>query len=237
MTITSKQEQEVRRLLAAGASERDIQETVGVSRRQVQNIKNIMSKEEDHNPLASELGRTISRAAAIKALVVLSTRPEGVRYSEMWPILRALFGMCKDGKTGVFKLKMTEDQLRYLKKQVGEAAEALGKEALFIPEWLPRQAPMAANDMLVLLAGHLQDRAQEYASEFMSCFPDTSSKLVSNELVCLAFARATPEPVETRCKRNAATAQKLQRRLGQSAGYQTANAPSPVVPEFDQLCI
>lgn len=237
MNITIKQEQEVRRLLATGASERYIQDTVGVSRRQVQNIKKIMSKEEEHNPLASDLGRTMTRAAAIKILVVLSTRPEGVRYSEMWPTLRALYGMCKDDKRGGFKLNMTEDQLRYLKKQVGEAAEAQGKEALFIPEWLPRKAPVAANDMLVLLAGHLQDRAQEYASEFMSFFPDTSSKLVSNELVCLAFARATPEPVETRCKRNAVSAQALQRRLGQSAGYRVANAPSPVAREFDQLCI
>jgi hypothetical protein len=237
VTITSKQEQEVRRLLAAGASERYIQDTVGVSRRQVQNIKKLMSKEADHNPFASDLGRTISRAAAIKALVVLSTRPEGVRFSELGPTLRALFGMCKDDKTGVFKLNMTDDQLRYLKKQAKETAEAQGKEALFIPEWLPRQAPVAANEMLVLLAGHLQDRAQEYASEFMSCFPDTSSKLVSNELLCLAFAKATPEPVETRCKRNAATAQALQRRLGHRAGCQVANEPFPVVPELDQLCI
>ncbi|TFY94549.1 hypothetical protein DYL61_08745 [Pseudomonas nabeulensis] len=237
MTITVEQEQEIRRLLAANASERDIQDSVGASRRQVRNIKNLMSKEEDHNPLASDLGRTMTRAAAIKAVAALSTRPEGVRHSEMWPTLRALFGMCKNDKTGVLKLSMTDDQLRYLKKQTSEAAKAQGKEALFIPEWLPRQAPVAANDMLVMLAGHLQDRAQEYASEFMSCFPDTSSKLVSNELVCLAFAKATPEPVETRCRRNAATAQALQRRLGHCAGYQVINEPSLFVPEFDQLCI
>ena len=237
MTITVEQEQEIRRLLAANASERHIQVSVDASRRQVRNIKKLMSKEEDHNPLAYDLGRTTTRASAIKVLVVLSTRPEGVRYSEMWPTLRALYGMCKDDKKGVFKLKMTEDQLRYLKKRVGETAEAQGKEALFIPEWLPRQAPVAANEMLVLLAGHLQDRAQEYASEFMSFFPDTSSKLVSNELVCLAFARATPEPVETRCKRNAVTAQALQRRLGHRASYQVANEPLPNTPELDLLCI
>lgn len=237
MTITTEQDQEVRRLLAMGASERHIQDTAFVSRRQVQNIKKIISKEEDHNPLASNLGPTMTRTAAIKAMVALSTRPEGVRPSEMWPTLRALYGMCKDDKKGGFKLNMTEDQLRYLKKQTVEAAETQGKEALFIPEWLPRQAPVAANHMLVLLAGHLQDRAQEYASEFMSFFPDTSSKLVSNELVCLAFARATPEPVETRCKRNAASAQALQRRLGQSAGCQATNEPFPEAPELDQLCI
>lgn len=237
MTITVEQEQEIRRLLATGASERHIQDSALVSRRQVQNIKKMISKEEDHNPLASDLGRTMTRAGAIKALVALSTRPEGVRYSEMWPTLRALYGVCKDDKKGGFKLNMTEDQLRYLKKQVGEAAETQDKEALFIPEWLPRQAPVAANDMLVMLAGHLQDRAQEYASEFMSCFPDTSSKLISNELICLAFARATPEPVETRCKRNAVTAQALQRRLGHRAGYQVANEPFPDIPELDQLCI
>lgn len=237
MTITIEQEQEVRRLLATKASERHIHDTVGVSRRQVQNIKKMIPKEKDHSPLASDLGRTMTRTAAIKALVIQSTRPEGVRHSEMWPTLRALFGMCKNDKTGVLKLSMTDDQLRYLKKQTMEAAKAQNKEALFIPEWLPRQAPVAANDMLVMLAGHLQDRAQEYASEFMSCFPDTSSKLVSNELECLAFARATPEPVETRCKRNAATAEALQRRLGHRAGYQVANEPFPVVPELDQLCI
>lgn len=237
MTITAQQEQEVRRLLATGASERHIQDTALVSRRQVQNIKKKISKEKDHNPFGSDLGRTMARTTAITALVVLSTRPEGVRHSEMWPTLRALFGMCKDDKTGVLKLNMTDNQLRHFKKQVKETAEAQDKEALFIPEWLPRQAPVAANDMLILLAGHLQDRAQEYASEFMSCFPDTSSKLVSNELVCLAYARATPEPVETRCKRNAATAQALQWRLGHLAGQPAANESFPVDPELDQLCI
>lgn len=237
MTVTIEQEQEIRRLLATKASERQIVDAVGVSRRQVQNIKKLLPKKEDPNPLASDLGGTMVRTTAITALVGLSTRPGGVRYSEMWPTLRALFGMRKNDKTGGLELNMTDDQLRYLKKQTTEAAEVQGKEALFIPEWLPRQAPAAANDMLVMLAGHLQDRAQEYASEFMSCFPDTSSKLVSNELVCLAFARATPEPVETRCKRNAVTAQALQRRLGHRVGYQVANEPFPAVPELDQLCI
>jgi len=237
VTITVEQEQEIRRLLTSNVSERRIQESVGASRRQVQNIKKMILKEEDHNPFASDLGRTMTRVAAIKALVVLSTPPGGVRNSEMWLILRALFGMRKNDKSGVLELDMSEDQLRYLKKQVCEAAETQGKKALFIPEWLPRQAPAAANDMLVMLAGHLQDRAQEYASEFTSFFPDTSSKLVVNELICLAFARATREPVEKRCKRNAATAQALQQRLGHRAGDQVANEPFPDTPELDQLCI
>lgn len=237
MAVSNEQELEIRRLLADGKSERYIVNAVGGSRRQVQNIKKTMPKLENLNLLANDLGPTINRDAAIKGLLALSTSLNGVRRSEMWPILRALFGMCEDDETRKRELDMTDDQFRYLKKQVKEAAEAQGKEALFIPEWLPRHAPVAANDMLIEKAGQLHDRALEYVSDFLSHFPDTSWKYVLNELVCLAFAQATPEPVERRCKRNFETASALQRRLGASVLKTAANDPAPVDAELDRLCI
>jgi len=237
MAVTKEQELEIRRLLSVRKSERFIVDTVKVSRRQVQNIKKTMPKPEILHPLTNGLGPTISRDAAINALVALSTRPKGVRKSEMWPTLRALFGMCENGKTGVLELKMSDDQLRYLKKQTKKAAETQGKEALFIPEWLPRHAPAAANDMLVSFAGYLHDHALEYVAEFMSFFPDTSVKFVTNELVCLAFAQATPEPIEVRCKRNFEAAEALQRRLGCIVRKPAANDQLPVDTDLEKLCI
>ena len=65
-------------------------------------------------------------------------------------------------------LDMTDSQYQYLKKQVTKAASAKGKEALFIPEWLPRQAPVAANDTLYFakLPKEVQDIIVEVAKEF-----------------------------------------------------------------------
>lgn len=237
--VTDSQKQQVIQLLQTKASERAIEEQTKLSRRQIRKIKQEVKETKDDNPLALDHQVTMTRAAAIAELMKLSTRPGGVRRSEMWPVFRELYGLRLDSERGTWVLNMTENQYQYLKKQVTKAASAKGKEALFIPEWLPRQAPVAANDTLVSLAGCLQDRAQEYVSEFMSLFPSASRKHVFTELVSLAFKQASREPVETKCQRNAEAAELLQRRLGHLAQRPAANdAPTAEHDaELDQLCI
>lgn len=150
MSTPPELEQEVRRLLAAGKSERAIVDLLGTSRRQVANIKKKVDEDKDDNLLAPDIGPTMERSDAIAELVMLSTRPQGVRPSEMWPVLRGLFGMRTNDKSGQLELTMTDNQRRYLKEQAVAAAAAQGKEALHLPEWLPRQGPVEANDMLVM---------------------------------------------------------------------------------------
>lgn len=237
MNAFDSQKQQVLKLLKEKASERAIADATGLSRRQVRTIKQQAPEVEDHNPLASDHQPTMTRPAAITELVKLSTRRGGVRHSEMWPVLRALFGLRFNGKTGAMELDMTDNQLRYLKEKTMEAAASKGKEALFIPEWLPRRAPAAANDMLINMAGWLHDRAQEYVSEFMSAHPDASRAAVFRELTCLSFPLASPEPIQTRCQRNTDNADKLQRRLGDLAGKPAANEPFPPDVELNRLCI
>lgn len=239
MKATDSQKQQVIQLLQTKASERAIVEQTGLSRRQIRNIKQEAQKTDDDNPVAFDHQTTMTRAAAITELVKLSTRPGGVRRSEMWPVLRDLYGLRLNSEKGSWELAMSKDQYRYLKKQVKEAAASQGKEALFIPEWLPRQAPIAANDMLVMMAGWLHDRGQEYAADFEHSFPDSSIKQVFHELICIAFAQASEEPVISRCQRNANIAKLLQERLGDSVHPLAANdalAPMPDA-ELDRLCI
>lgn len=239
MTVSDSQKQQVLQLLQEKVSERKIKDATGLSRRQIRNIKQQAPAEADQAPLALDNQPSMSRPAAIAELVKLSTQPGGVRKSEMWPVLRALYGLRFNEKTGAWELDMTDNQLRYLKEKTSEAAAKQGKAALFIPEWLPRQAPVAANDMLVSMAGWLHDHAQEYVSEFMSFFPGTSRKHVFKELVSLAFKQASPEPVETRSQRNSEAAEQLQRRLGDLAGRPAANELYPYPPdtELDRLCV
>lgn len=237
MKVTESQKQQIIQLLNAKKSGRAISEETGQSRRQIEKIKQEMAKEEVTNPLASNHQPTMTRPAAITELVKLSTRPGGVRHSEMWPVLRALFGLRRNDKTWAMELDMTDNQLRYLKEKTMEAAASKGKEALFIPEWLPRRAPAAANDMLINMAGWLHDRAQEYVSEFMSAHPDASRVAVFRELTCLSFPLASPEPIQTRCQRNTDNADRLQQRLGDLAGKPAANEPFPPDVELERLCI
>lgn len=229
------------KLFAEGASERKIAAALGISRRQANKLKQQIKADQDDNPLSEAMQPTMSRSDAVAELVKLSTRPEGVRPSEMWPVLRALFGMHLNTKTGAMELDMTNDQLRYLKSKTTEAAAAQSKTALFIPEWMPREAPVIANGMLTTMAGWLHERAQEYASEFMASFPGVSSKHVLQELVCLAFQQASAEPVQTRCERNAETAHQLQKRLDGLCRVRAVNEPYPSVshldPELERLCI
>ena len=237
MNAFDSQKQQALNLLKEKASERTIADATGLSRRQVRAIKQQVPKEDDHSPLALDRQPTLTRAAAISELVKLSTRPEGVRNSEMSVVFRALFGLRPNSKTGAMELDMTDHQLRYLKQKTTEAAASQGKEALFIPEWLPRQAPAAANDMIINLAGLLHDRAVEYVSEFMSTHTDASRLAVFRELINLSFPQASPEPVQTRFQRNNETAQQLQHRLGINAGKPTTYEPLPPDVELDKICI
>lgn len=237
MSMPPELEQEVRRLLAAGKSERAITGLVGTSRRQVANIKKKMNEDKDDNPLVSDIGPTMERSDAIAELVLLSTRPEGVRRSETWPVLRALFGMQTTDTPGQLELAMTENQWTYLKKQVVESAAAQGKSALFLPEWLSRQAPINANAMLVSMAGWLRDCAQEYVSDLLAHFPDISGKHVFTELHRLAFPPPKGEPIQTKCQRNAETAELLQSRLGNRPHRPKPHESLPHDAELDTLCI
>ncbi|WP_212630390.1 hypothetical protein [Pseudomonas sp. KB-10] len=239
MTATDNQRQQVIQLLQTKASERATVEQTGLSRRQIRKIKQEAQKTDDDNPVAFEHQATMTRADAITELVKLSTRAGGVRRSEMWPILREFYGLRLDSERGSWVLNMTENQYQYLKNQFKEAAASQGKEALIIPEWLPRQAPVAANDMLAILAGQLHDRAEEYAAYFAQLFPETSWKKVIGELIYVAFPQASKEPVEVRCKRNANVAEQLQGRLGHLAQRPAANDAPAFKPdaELDRLCI
>lgn len=237
MSISPELDQEVRRLLVSGKSERTIADLLKISRRQVANIKKKMDEDKGDNPLASDIGPTMKRPAAIAELVLLSTRPEGVRRSETWPVLRGLFGMQTTDIPGQLELAMTENQWAYLKKQTVESAAAQGKVALFLPEWLSRQAPVQANEMLVSMAGWLHDRAQEYVSDLLAHFPDISGKHVFTELHRLAFPPPQGEPIQTKCQRNAETAELLQSRLGNRPHSPTPHEPLPYDAELDTLCI
>jgi hypothetical protein len=108
MNAFDSQKQQVLKLLKGKASERAIADATGLSRRQVRTIKQQAPEVEDHNPLASDHQPTMTRPAAITELVKLSTRPGGVRHSEMWPVLRALFGLRPNNKTGAMELDMTD---------------------------------------------------------------------------------------------------------------------------------
>jgi len=229
------------KLFAEGTSERKVAAALGISRRQANKLKQQIKADQEDDPLSEALQPTMSPSDAVAELVKLSTRPEGVRPSEMWPVLRARFGMRLNTKTGAMELDMTNDQLRYLKDKTAATAAAQGKTALFIPEWMPREAPVTANGILTTMAGWLHERAQEYTSEFMASFPGVSSKHVFKELICLAFQQASAEPVQTRCERNTETAHQLQQRLGGLRRMRAVNEPYPSVstpdPVLERLCI
>ncbi len=189
--------------------------------------------------MSRKLGAIQNRAEAIAELVALSTRPEGVRNSEMHHVLSALFGHKLNPKTKRLELGMTAHQLRYLKKSVVDAATAQGLSALFVPEWMPRQQAQEANAILVRLAGALNDTAQGALADFMLAFPGTSSHWVFSELLSLAFLQASKEPVETRCERNRLIAQELDNRQGTVRQSISLYHPHPIATdiELDSICI
>lgn len=237
-------EQQVKALLISGKSQRAIALELRISRQKVaQWVQQIetASKEEPDTPFGPSdyTSPTMNRAEAIAELVALSTRPEGVRNSEMHHVLSALFGHKLNPKTNRLELGMTANQLRYLKKSVLEAATAQSLSALFVPEWMPRQQAQEANAILVRLAGALNDAAQEALADFMLAFPGTSSHWIFSELFSLAFHQASKEPIETRCERNRLIAQELDNRQGTVRQSIRLYQPQPIDThsELDSICI
>lgn len=237
-------QQQITERLKTGMSERKIASELGISRQSVSKIRlqaQILTDEaESSTPfgLNDSFLPTINRTEAITQLVGLSSRPGGVRSSELQPVLTGLFGFRLNKKRTTMELAMTQSQLQYLKDQTRKVADEAGQSALFIPEWLPRSNPMAANDMLVLLAGELHDIALDKLAYFMSVFPEVSSGMLFKELIALSFKQASPEPVETRCARNRDIAAELHQRLRIKDRPRPANDPLPLPgdPELDMLC-
>lgn len=230
-------DEQVEALLHAGQSIRAIAQDLGISRRQVTNIRNQLVTKLGDSEAAKLLDSKTRREKLIRALVALTTRPEGAKRSEMWQPLVEYYGTTAD-ESGFRRLDMDENQFQHRMKQTQQQAEKEGLFMLRVPEWLPRGNPVVANDLLVRLAGELHDLARDKVAEFTSTFPDSSSAQVFKELIAISFQEASLEPVYTRCQRNRDAAGRLAYRLGiakddaeepQIEGYRADE-------EYEKLC-
>ena len=222
------------RLLGQGLSVRAVAESTGLSRRQVTKLKANLNKE-DFGPFAEVNHAVISQQQAVTKILVLSVRPEGVKRSELGPVLKARYGLAKNELTGAFELKMTNNQYRYLKDSVRAVGQA--KVApLFVPEWMPRQRALEANRELLRAASDLQDVMTEKVLELCNRFPGAPFKWVFQELLNLAIPGVYPGSVETLCERNFNIAEELDRRGGHRV-VQKAGSVFISDTELEALCV
>lgn len=226
-------------LLAEGMSIRATADATGLSRRKVTDLKKL-PKEEDNGPFGETRKTLISQKQAVAKVLDLSTRPEGVKRSELGPILKARFGLKANETTGSVELNMTKHQYRYLK----ESAQAKGHSAvtpvtpLFVPEWMPRNGAIEAHSELIKIASDLQDLMTEKVMELCNRFPGSSYKWVFQELVNLAIPNVFPGSVEDLCDRNLKAAEELDRRVGHMVACPVTVGPvSTSDAELDALCI
>lgn len=222
------------RLLGQGLSVRAVAEFTGLSRRQVTKLKASSNKEES-GPFAEVNHALISQRQAVTKILALSVRPEGVKRSELGPVLKARFGLAKNELTGAFELKMTHNQYRYLKDSVRAVGQA-GIAPLFVPEWMPRQKALEANRELLRAASDLQDVMTEKVFELCNRFPGTPFKWVFQELLNLTLPGAYPGSVETLCERNLKIAEELDRRVGCEV-IQKADSVFISDTELEALCV
>jgi len=221
------------RLLGQGLSVRAVSESTGLSRRQVTKLKANLNNE-DCGPFGEVNHAVISQQQAVTKILALSVRPEGVKRSELGPVLKARFGLAKNELTGAVELRMTKHQYRYLKESVRAAGQA-EVAPLFVPEWMPRQGALEANRELLRAASDLQDVMTEKVLELCSRFPGTPFKWVFQELLNLAIPGAYPGSVETLCDRNLNVAEELGRRVGRRATQMVEPVLTPDV-ELEALC-
>lgn len=222
------------RLLGQGLSMRAVAESTGLSRRQVTKLKASLNNE-DSGPFAEVDHVVISQRQAVTKILALSVRPEGVKRSELGPVLKARFGLARNELTGAFELQMTNNQYRYLKdsvRAVGRAEVA----PLFVPEWMPRQRALEANRELLRAASDLQDVMTEKVLELCHRFPGTPFKWAFKELLNLAIPGAYPGSVETLCDRNLKTAEELDQRVDRRDVLKVEPVSTSDV-ELEALCV
>lgn len=221
-------------LLAQGASVREAAKTTGLSRRQINKLRD-RPKEDDEGPFEEIRRPLITKKQAVAQVWELSARPEGVKRSELGPIFKAHFGLKKDEINGSVELDMTQNQYRYLKNLV-QAKEHPEATPLFVPEWMPREGALEAHYELINLASDLQDVMTEKVLEFCNRFTGSSPVSVFQELANLAIPKVFPGSLEVLCDRNLKAAEELNRRVGPKV----VPPGSPVFSsdaELDALCV
>lgn len=229
------------RLAKKGLSQRQIAKSLGITRYRVAQAGEPprAELEEDLFGLPQNIPPKITRTDAVTLLVELATRPQGVKFSEMVPVFGDLFGYVVGENGGSVRINMTDRQRDYLTATVKAAAMSAGKVALIVPEWMPRQAPLAAYQALIEAANALNEAAQESLVSFIADFPEAADRpaLVMQELLSIAFRGVSREPVETRCRRNLSVAEQLEER-GTGSARPVCERPSEVIAdtELETIC-
>lgn len=162
-------DEEIWALLRQGRSRREAAKSLGLTRYRVAQAGEPPKAEveEDLFGLPQNIPSKITRTDAVALLVEFATRPQGVKFSEMVPVFGDLFGYVVGENGGSVRINMTDRQRDYLTATVKAAAISAGKVALIVPEWMPRQAPLAAYQALIEAANALNEAAQEALVSFI----------------------------------------------------------------------
>lgn len=228
-------------LIREGQSQRQISAALNISRYRVAQAGHPPKTElaEDLFGLPQNIPSKITRIDAVSLFVELATRPQGVKFSEMVPVFGDLFGYVVGESGASVRINMTDRQRDYLTATVKAAAMSTGKVALIVPEWMPRQAPLAAYQALIEAANALNEAAQEALVSFIADFPEAADRpaLVMQELLSIAFRGVSREPVETRCRRNLSVAEQLEER-GTGSARPVCERPSEIIAdtELETIC-
>lgn len=204
----------VRRLIEQGKRPSAIARETGLGRRLVAKIVDAETTKAANATEFEPARETMTRTEAVKTIHTLATRPQGVKNSELSPVLGALFGYRSNKDTGARELDMTKGQMDHLKKTVRTEGDGL-HPPMFVPDWLPRQAPIEAWVDLLQLASELQDRITDMVIDYCARHPEVTHRQVHRELVQIAIPEAGKEPVEVRCARYLQAAEALHERLEQ----------------------
>lgn len=195
----------------------EIEEQVKLDRASGMIVREIVEKYAEHGVTKKWVERVcrgikkpVSPQAKAASLVYpLATSKQGVKQKECHDIYIQCFGVVYDDDRKAYVPNITKENRDYIKRTVKEKAEAQGKTAMFLPDWMQRTDAVVCNQLMLEQAQSLHDSMLEHVSVFRQMFPDANQYSVINEMLSLAFRGYSPESVESRCNRNATNAQML----------------------------
>lgn len=132
---------------------------------------------------------------AVNKVYPLSTSTEGILESEEHEIIRTVF---------------IKDIKKKVRRACRERAKKEGKECLFVPDWMGRQAARANRDKMMQLAHELNLRIEESIYDFMQETGYSDYKNIHYVLCQLAVSGYSPASITEVCARYEKTIEQIE---------------------------
>ena len=130
--------------------------------------------------------------------------------NQVYPLCTSKEGILESDEYRIVQSAPVKDIKKKVRRQCRERAKKEGKECLFIPDWMGRQAARANRDKMMQLAHELNLRIEESIYDFMQETGYSDYKNIHYVLCQLAVSGYSPASITEVCVRYEKTIEQIE---------------------------